>query len=339
MLSMEGFFLDEKIKEIIDQYHVEVYNTYRGRGAFICETNEGLKLVREYSLSPNRLVFESMVKYTIRDRGYLNVDQIVVNQNGQLFSQNRSERNYVMKDWFEGHECDLKKREDVMESARNLARLHKSMRKVRIDGSYQGNYFYGGMGEQFAKHNREMKSIRNYMRSKRQKNAFELLYLSHFDYFYHQAQSSIMLLEGSAYKELLAEAVWDKTLCHGDYNQHNIIINKDRTATVNFDKMNINIQMNDLYLFLRKAMEKNHWDYDLGFAIIDAYREECMISSRELEYLFILLMYPEKFWKIANHYYNMRKSWTSGRNQEKLEMFVEHRGERERFLELCYQKL
>ena len=46
------------------------------------------------------------------------------------------------------------------------------------------------------------------------------------------------------------------------------------------------------------------------------------LSPEELKYLYVYLAYPEKFWKIANRYYNSHKAWLSGRNIEKLEKVV-----------------
>lgn len=344
--------MDEKIKEVLDQYSFDVANAWRGRGAFICETSQGLKLIREYALSPNRLVFESMAKYMIRDRGYMNIDQITVNKEGELYSKNRYDKNFVVKDWYEGRECDMKSRDDLLAISVNLARLHKVMRHMHIQGEGIGSYFYGGMKVVFEKHCREMKSIKNYMRSRKQKNKFETMYLDYYDEFFIQAQSAVNALEGNAsYEDLLREAGEEKTLCHGDYNHHNVIIMRGSSgfpapaggsaplpamATVNFDKLNVNIQVNDLYLFLRKVMEKNHWDIRLGMDIIRAYDAERPLTVGEKEYLYILMLFPEKFWKIANHYYNTRKSWTSARNQEKLEAFVASAGQRQDFLDKFY---
>ncbi len=112
-----------------------------------------------------------------------------------------------------------------------------------------------------------------------------------------------------------------------------------QAATVNFDKMHVNIQMNDLYLFIRKIMEKNHWDLALGKGLIEAYHRERPMSANEKAYLYNLLSYPEKFWKIANHYSNTRKSWLSQKNQEKLEIFIEGRMQRQSFLEAFAREL
>ena len=110
--------MDEKLKEILDQYSLEILSVSRGRGAFLCQTGQGLKIVQEYHLSPERLVFESMVKYIIRDRGYVNIDQIVVNKEGELCSKNKYDRVFTVRDWYDGRECDMKSRSDLLEAAR-----------------------------------------------------------------------------------------------------------------------------------------------------------------------------------------------------------------------------
>jgi len=334
-----GIFLDDKIREVVEQYDVKVYDSRRGRGAFICETDHGLKLVKEYHLSPNRLNFESMVKYIIKDRGYIAVDQFLANKKGELLTKNKIEKTYVMKDWFEGHECDTRNMSDVILTAHNLAALHKVMKNIRLDGSYTKSYCCENTETVFAKHNRELKAIKNYIKNKRQKNEFEARYMTCYSSLYKQAEAALEMLKKSPYKDLFEEAIAAKTMCHGDYNQHHVLIQKNQIATTSFDHLNINIQISDLYLFMRKIMEKNDWNISLGKNIIDAYNEIKEITKAEMEYLYILLLYPEKFWKIANHYYNTRKSWTSGRNIEKLNDFIKQKDARENFLAEIYKYL
>ena len=47
-------------------------------------------------------------------------------------------------------------------------------------------------------------------------------------------------------------------------------------------------------------------------------------------------MYPEKFWKIINFYYNSRKSWVSGRNYEKLESLINQERQKEKLIEKLF---
>ena len=43
--------------------------------------------------------------------------------------------------------------------------------------------------------------------------------------------------------------------------------------------------------------------------MIHAYQEVRPLGDAEFENFCIRLAYPEKFWKLANHYFNSRKTW------------------------------
>ena len=45
-----------------------------------------------------------------------------------------------------------------------------------------------------------------------------------------------------------------------------------------------------------------------------------------------MFLYPEKFWKIVNHYYNGNKSWVSEKSIGKLQSLIELEEKRQKFL-------
>ena len=67
--------------------------------------------------------------------------------------------------------------------------------------------------------------------------------------------------------------------------------------TVNFDHFKKNVQVEDLYYFLRKAMEKQGFKEWISDGILNAYSAIIPLGKNELEYLKNRLMYPEKFLK------------------------------------------
>jgi Ser/Thr protein kinase RdoA (MazF antagonist) len=97
-----------------------------------------------------------------------------------------------------------------------------------------------------------------------------------------------------------------------------------------------NSRVGDLANFIRKMMEKNNWNAGLGMDLIRGYDRVRKLSPEELKYLYVYLAYPEKFWKIANRYYNSHKAWLSGRNIEKLEKVVAQEDAREQFLQMLF---
>lgn len=325
--------MEDKIRDVLDAYPFRVHRVSRGRGAFICDTDQGLKLVKAWHRSLQRLEFEQLVKYTIRDRGYYYVDQFVPNKEGQYLNMNQDGQQYVVRDWFEGRECDVRNAADVLAAVRQLAGLHIILRNAEISDERLKPFTYEDTRTIFLKRRKEMKAIHSYIRRKKQWNDFEKLFMRTYADSMKEAEAALELLNQFSFDELRGRAIAEKTLCHGDFNYHQVILNRKYTAIINFDRMHMDIQVKDLYQFLRKVMEKNNWDQSLGLMILDTYRSVKPMNRDEMYALYALLLFPEKFWKIANRYYNARKSWFSGINYEKMRKLVKMSEQRKSFLQ------
>ena len=116
--------------EIVEKYGLEVINARKGRGSWIFETNQGLKLLKEYKGSVKRLEFEEAVLDTMKEAGALRVDQYVRNTENELISMAEDGTRYLVKNWFSDRECDLKDRQEILSVTRQIAVLHKSLRSV-----------------------------------------------------------------------------------------------------------------------------------------------------------------------------------------------------------------
>ena len=111
-------------------------------------------------------------------------------------------------------------------------------------------------------------------------------------------------------------------LCHGDYQYHNILRNQDGWRIVNFEKLKLDDPIQDVYLFLRKVMEKNNWSIKQGTDLLEAYKAIRNLEEYSQKDLYHRFAYPDKFWKIVNFYYNAPKAWIPEKNLEKLEKVI-----------------
>lgn len=354
--------MDDRGQEALKRYRLKIFNIYRARGAFLLETDCGLKLFKCFEGSRNRALFENKVKEHLLQHGYPNTDLFVKTIEDDIISEDSTGCLYIMKNWFWGEECNLKELSQVEAASANLARLHTLLKEVDFSNEQIEHNISSDLMETFDKRNRELKRVKAYIRDKRQKNEFELSYLNYYDRFYEQGQIAASRLTSSLYRSLLEDAVRQRCVCHGNYTYHNIIMIKNKAeaitktiippgwinrqpvsatelednqnyiATTNFEKSYIGLQICDLYQFIRKVMEKNDWDILYGSNIIEAYNRIKPISKAELYILYLLLLYPEKFWKITNFYYNGKKSWVSGRNTQKLNIIGEQNSKKEVFL-------
>ena len=55
-------------------------------------------------------------------------------------------------------------------------------------------------------------------------------------------------------------------------------------------------------------MRKCDWNIEEAKIIIDEYRNIYQLSNDELFVLKLMLEFPQKFWRVANKYYNSRRS-------------------------------
>jgi len=260
----------------------------------------------------------------------------------------------MLKKWYAGRECDVRREADVLEAVRNLARLHEimcwkhfSVSAAEIPPDPDGQELSPPSGrhlkEEFLCHNRELKKVRGYIRNKVNKGEFEYLFLKYFDSMYQLAMRVTRRLEDSDYEELYRKSLKEGLLVHGDYNYHNLIMLPGNArsvgasiATTNFEHFHRDVQVLDLYYFLRKVMEKHKWKESLGRAMLEAYAEIRPFSPGELEVIALKTAYPEKFWKTANSYYHSNKAWIPEKSVEKLQTAVLQTEEKIRFIQKIF---
>lgn len=319
--------MSDKYRELLEQYDVKILSTFRSRGTFQCETEQGLALLKEYHGSLQKLALEHEWKEKLAEAGFSATDRYFLTRDGSLVTCDRYHTTFVLKHYFRGRECDSRSLTDTKAACRNLALFHNASSSI-AEIPFE-NLKTESADHLFARRNRELRAVRKFVSRVRGKNAFELLYMECFSDFYTEAAHALQCLEKTA--RLLTPS--DYGVCHGAYHYHNILFLPDGSAaTVNFEAFCYQAYLLDLYLFLRKTLEKNHYDYAFFQSGISGYTTYRPLSGKDLRFLYLLFLYPEKFWKISNQYYNHRKSWISPKMLEKLRKTLGQNQERQKFL-------
>ena len=352
----------EKMSEVYEAYDMEVVKTARGRGAFILDTDKGVRQVRQLDVHESRLRAEYRFKESLYDKGFALVDRCVMNTEGELVTYDRYGNPYVLREYFEGREINVKSVQEIVAAAHNLARLHAVSREVFLES--EGDV-HVRVSNDFKKRNQELKRVKNYILKRKSKKEFETKFSDAYDYFYKQAkecEEKFTDTYNCLHKQnLTCEKQSDDSgsqgvanphigYCHGMYNQHSLIVTSEvpqapasqagsatpevqyHIATIAFDRFYVGNQLSDLYHFIRKCVEKNNYDYDIACRIIEAYREDIALNKKDMEYIYTLYMYPEKFYKLSNQYINSPKNWISPKMLEKLDKVVADEAKKQELL-------
>lgn len=187
---------------------------------------------------------------------------------------------------------------------------------------------------EYEKRNRELRRIRKFLLGRGQKTWFEISLLGCFDPFYDQAREA---QEGWKAYQNAAQREDRLAYCHGDYQYHNILLDQKNWYLINFERCIKDDPVRDLHLLLRKLLEKSGWSAQLGEKLLREYERIRPLSAISRIDLYYRLSYPEKFWKIANFYYNSGKAWIPGKNLEKLEKLLSQETEKKAFLETVFR--
>ena len=320
--------MNDRAVSLLDQYEIEVNRTWKGRGAILCESDQGLLIMKEYAGPVEKVKFQDYLLKHIKESGAVRVESILRTKEGEMIVYDQDRVAYIVKTYCEGRECNHRDQQECGQAVRTLANLHKVSDLSGYEILQEQPVCH--IEKEYEKHNRELKKVRKFLREKSQKTDFEIYLMKHYDYFLDIALQITEELQYYAYEE---DSYEFPIVCHGDYQYHNIIQTEAGTVLINFEKCVRDYPVRDLYLFLRKLLEKNNWSQTLGDMLLESDTRERPLTDRDYSQLYYRFAYPEKFWKIVNFYYNTGKAWIPDRNMEKIEKLFAQEREKQLFLE------
>jgi len=354
--GQKGAGMKDKLNHVLEQYPVEVSRVTRVRGGYVIDTTAGLRLLSEYKGGLRRLLVAEELLHYLQEKGFETVDQIVRTKQDELTATDTDGTTYIMKCWYAGRECDYENRQDLFAGMDTLAKLHEIMQETNLPhGTLLAEQPHTDLPDLYLKRSREMKRVKQFISSQTRKTMFEYGLLQSFAEFFGYATEAIRQLEDSDYRQILTDARRRGTMIHGSYHYHNILVLRHEekelsrdylqaaatdvnagfspVAVTNFEKTDYNLQVADIYGYLRKVMEKNHWNCDFGKRLLDIYQRTKPLPESEKNLLKIQLLFPEKYWKLMNYYYNHTKAWIPEKNSEKLLMIRRQQEQKLKFIE------
>lgn len=316
--------------EIADLFDFQIKAIVPYKDFYIVNTSKGKKVLKKCTSSPGRILFVHGAKEHLYRNNFRNIDRFICTADGSPYIY-IDENIYTMTDFIEGRECDFNNRDDIVKASRLLALLHKASRgyKPPYDCIIQDDL--GKLPFYFEKRLGELRRLKK-VASKR-KSEFDYLYINYVDYFIRSGEDAIKLLNQSNYNELVDNARQEGIFCHHDFTYHNIICAENETFITNFDYCCFELKLYDIANLLRRKMRKSNWDLKEAETIINEYRSIEDISKDEFFILWIMLKFPQKFWRVANRYYNSKRSWAERIYTMKLQEVIDEIEHLEPFLD------
>lgn len=299
--------MQEMDREVAVRFGIEVKSLVPYKDTFIAVTPQGRKVIRRMPFSPERLKFVHGAKEHLVKSGFEGVDRYLSTLEGEpCFSFDNS--CYTVIDFVNGRESNFDNDNDVRRAAAVLAELHKASRGYIAPVGCRTQDELGKLPGYFGKRLEDIRKMKK--QAKRGKGRFDQMFLEQVGYFYETGESAAAELGLSSYGQLVEKTREEGLFCHHDYTHHNIMTEGEKTTVMNFDYCCFELKIYDIANLIRRKMRKCDWDISKTEQIIKAYDAVETISKEELAVMGIILKFPQKFWRVANRYYNSRRSWS-----------------------------
>lgn len=314
--------------EIERQFDIKIESIKPSRGVYYLRTNKGNKCLKKIDYGIQKLLFVYSAKEHLIINGFTGVDRYCLNVEGNPYAL-VNEDIYTLSEWIDGRECNFYDKEDLVNASKTLAVLHENSKGYEPPENSKLKTDLGRWCHLMEKRVKSFEKMRDMARKKGNKTSFDLNYIKHVEFFKLLGLKSIKILNTSEYLNLCRITEEEKGFCHHDYTYHNIIIdNNSKVNVIDFDYCKREIRVYDLSNYIIKVLKRNDWNIECAKLIIDAYNSVSKLEEREYRVLFAFLIFPQRFWRLANRFYYNEVNWGQNTFNNKIEELI---SEQEKF--------
>ncbi len=291
-------------EEILRFYHVqaqEIKNIQAGVAKVI--TPQENFCLKECKISSSKLFFIQQELSFLPQRGFCHLSLPILNKDHALWTFHAG-KYYSLFPWINGSACDFHNSHHRRAAAKNLARFHKAakgggpMRGMRR--MYDSWPYYMQAKEQDLWNWREQTA--------KPKNAFERYFHYVTPYYLQRAQKSRQMLANSAYTQIAQKAAAENTFIHWDVAPRNFMIGGDGEAwLIDFDYCRYDLPLQDIIRLLQRGMKAVDFDLRAFDELLMSYHRIQPISWEELQVIAAFLIFPQRFWRLAERYFNQKE--------------------------------
>lgn len=318
------------INNLSSVYGLNIKNLIPVRNGFMIITSKGKFLCRETYNKIDRILFVHGAKKHLFSNGFNNQDHYLCTYSGDPYIVIEG-KCYIVSNIVEGKKCDFENTNDVKRASSLLARMHlASVGYIQDEGNYVVDEL-GRLPKIFSKRLKEIKRMEK-IATKRKSN-FDYMFLEYCNYYYEIGKEALEYILSPIYDRLVQETRVSRSICHNDLTYNNIILSDNDEALINFDYCSYELKVYDLANLIRRRMRKCNWDICEAKIITDEYRRVNELTAEDFYVMKIMLQFPQKFWRVANRYYNSSRSWAQRVLVDKLEEVIDEIEHHKKFLD------
>ncbi|GIM29646.1 hypothetical protein CPJCM30710_23120 [Clostridium polyendosporum] len=319
--------------EIERQFDIKIEVIRPNKGIYYLKTNKGEKCLKRINFGAQKLLFVYGAKEHLIKNGFTRVDRYNLNIDGEPYAL-VNEDLYTLSEWIQGRECDFHNIEEVKIAAKTLAVMHEATKGYDPPENSKLKSDLGRWPHLMDKRIKSLDKMRDMTRKKSAKTGFDLNYIKSMDFYKGLAQRALQMLQDSQYISICERTEKEKSFCHHDFTYHNIILDDvNDVHVIDFDYCKREVRAYDIANFMIKVLKRVKWNIEYANAILEAYNSIIPLYPEEYRVIFAYLLFPQRFWRLANRYYYNEVNWGQNTFNNKIEGIIKEQNDYLKFVE------
>ncbi|MDO4541398.1 MAG: CotS family spore coat protein [Bacillota bacterium] len=300
------------------------------------DVNEGRYALKASALKEDKLRFIAAAQKHLDNCGFQGFARPILYKGSPYFLQEG--RCYTLYDWVEGDKCDFDNISHLSAAAKTLGEFHLYSRREELVMSDNAKAGYWLWPEKLAKRIRDMERFQA-LAAADHSDFFSKMYLGFSPPFLAKAWEARRMLLTSSYQRIAAEDYKVGAFIHYDVAARNFIIQKDRAYLIDFDYCSLDLPVVDLMRLIKRSLKYGGNSREKITAIVDSYSAVRPLSKEQWQVLYALLLFPQKFWRLAVRYFDNQTDWEKDTFDKKIKAVVRELENEDTWLPILRQKV
>ncbi len=308
--------MEQLSKEVLQAFgeKVEVLRTVQRYASYICKIDGKEVCIKKFKGTEEEALFVHNVKQKLKSKGFTSLDAGVLTLAGNPYLVYNDEI-YFCNQYVEGEKIDFTNQTNMLFLMAELGRLHKALNSTYIKTGKELRFNIKGDLERFAKLKRQVSKTNK-------KNDIDFTFLKSYSKYEGLIKETIEDFEYLDFENYEKTSISLGDICFNSYDDNNFIIENNSLTFFDFSNVKAGVQLLDVaglvYKYIKICEEEKIKPININY-IIEAYKRNNELTSRELLILKAILRYPQKYLENIFRYYEKKRSFVPTETVTKLQ--------------------
>lgn len=307
------------LRELLQSWNLQVKRIEPVLDVYKVQTDQGPKALKGCTLSPDAMRFIHSIFHHLKAQAFEPIMNAIPTADGQDFIVSEG-MVFALYDWIEGRRPKFRHCEELRDACKTMAGLHRASMGYHPPSGLHPRRRWGRLADSQKKHRQDLADFAEKAKKKRYLTRFDREYLRHMPDYLDLATRSIESFNTEEYAALVRGYKHKGCFCHGDVAERNFVRRLDGvTALIDLDSARLDLPLMDLVKLTRRVLKKARWDPAVAQTIISAYQSIYPLQPEEIRIFGAVMLFPQKFWRIADRYYHKTKFFSEEKAYHKLQ--------------------